>query len=336
MTDESLAKGLTKRFIRELQVDNNAFQLLLAKELSQVSTLKRWTKFLERFDSEQCYPLVHWYVGGHKKNSYVCLSHLGVGDWNCHQGWDETLLFEKSYFFRFGERPIYMDVVSYHISHHAIQRLYQRKSDLLTTPGGTGKEDLVAELRFIKLTSMLTVHMKCFLIDHTNISIADEDIDILIPTTSGALFANYRNTTIEVRTYVSDEQLTKEQKEWKSIIKNICEIFNDSPMCYSNHIFSSAYNCNINNNHRELMLDLFLNAIVINRSEILHHMLSRCSEIVRYNLKKALPKAAKGFSVLTDTLTPESYCSMFETFKVHGARTVLNSTNRVLNQRCFN
>lgn len=333
MTDESLAKGLTKRFIRELQADNNDFHLLMAKELGQVSTLKKWTNFLERFESEQCYPLVNWYVGGHKKNSYVCTSLLGAGDWNCHQGWDETLLFEQSYFIRFGKRPVYMDLVTYHISHHAIQRLYQRKSDLLTTPGSTGKEDLVAELRFIKLASMMTSHMKHLLIDHTNISIADEDIDILIPTKSGALFANYRKTTLEVRTYVSDEQLTKEQKEWKSIIKNICEIFNDSPMCYSAQIFSSEFNCNINSNHRKLMLDLFLSAIVINRSEILHHMFSRCSDIVRYNLKNALPNAAKGFSVLMDTLTPESYSSVFETFKIHGARTVLNSTNRVLNQR---
>ena len=116
-TDSSLAKGLTKRFMRENQAETLKLLKYIKREFPKINTRKRWDLFIKNVWLNDSV-LINKYLGGSQRKPYFCISFFEKKDWNPQNafdergnynpelGWPEDSLIEDFFVFQFNPHVI--------------------------------------------------------------------------------------------------------------------------------------------------------------------------------------------------------------------------------------
>ena len=323
--DSSLAKGLTKRFTREY--DKNTLELLdyTRREFSKITTKKRWKRFVEkvwRYDSV----IINKYFGGSRRQPYLCISFLEKGDFNpmeaineqgefdANKGWLEDVLIHSFLIFQFNtDRTTPREVLAYVISHHVIQRLFQRCLSLNIESGDVTHDAILREMQHINFWSSVWNYFKAY-IEISDIEISFDDLSFPIPGYHGLFFALQPSvkSCLFVRTYVEDEKLSMKQIETKNLLLDASSDLFNSPICYFPEIERACIEGNC-----ALIFDLILHRLSGNKKIICDQITRKCeSTTLKNRFHDAMTK------VIADHQHSD-LSKMDEAVSKYGQRTVL-------------
>lgn len=268
--EPTLAKGLTKRFIRE----NNELVYALLKSFQKIENInskKQWGKFISdtRKKFKSC--TIQLYEGGSNKHPYFGVGWLDEGTFNPQNEWDEQVLFYNFLIATFDPRQTtFSKVVTFDISHHVIQRLYQRLPSQTNSSFSNEAKFIINELETIPFWTFFWLN---FLINIDMEKDLCEKISLPIPAQEGLFLCRISEDKahVLVRTYIHNSQLRKSQTIIKNEILNASREFISSPFCFIPDIcIQNLFN------HRsfDVIYKYFLNRINRNMKDILLFILS--------------------------------------------------------------
>lgn len=233
MISSRLASGLCVNLWNDISATWVEVRKLLSSSASKPNdpASVRLNKLMDRYTIVKI-------VGGSKKHPYGASIGLMTFDKRPYNHWNEKCLWPMvslvtSYtdeFLRF--RGVFT------ISEHAIKRIFERNKKITTADIKTqiNVSVVMQEMSFVPL--LTTIWMD--LIFHSEIK--EEHIEHyhpIIPTENGLFLCEvYRSDApaIEIRTFVSDDELSFEQSEFSKVIKSACERYKNSPICFEPYI----------------------------------------------------------------------------------------------------
>jgi hypothetical protein len=234
--DESLANGFKNQLFREMPDRVAKLHSKLDKLLDKTKAhtkLTNWRRFANAVEPELLDIGLLSYEGGTKRKPYLGIAALDVDPKRQYNTWNEQclecmgllIIYDPFYFERTAS--------SAYISEHTIKRIYQRSFDLKGFQEQSVKNhDVLKELFYVPVWAGYWSNLLFFF---GKSGYAMGKVTPLIPTTNGLLFCEYseaNNFTLDVRTFVNDELLTKDQLRIKSILLKATDDAEGSPLCF--------------------------------------------------------------------------------------------------------
>jgi hypothetical protein len=217
--DEKLAKGLTKQFFRNWDdiTDKkiNEITYLFLDNANSRHKKKLWTKIESRFKGPWNNFSTHFSIFGTKRKPRLGFVCLVEGDFNPREKWDEILLFSRRILITFNPFDINVsDDIDFWISHHALQRMFERNSNLKWDEFENSIETIRQELKFVLISKFIWNFLININGERVDPSIAHEvkDLSFAIPTLNGNLYGKLsKKNSMDIRTFIELGQLTTEQ-----------------------------------------------------------------------------------------------------------------------------
>jgi hypothetical protein len=214
--DDSQAKGLAKRFIREYVENQDRFvaRLLNNKSKRGKRPHNEFIKFAQK--NEHMFP--HALLVGGKRQSMLFIGMLDAGDYNYSQDFDEINLHNITFY----SVPKYSAVgfnssVRFTISLHCIQRIFQRhyRGEYDFTKAS---KTVISQLRWVGNWAAIWGLLNLQIFEPNDMAVDK----VVIPAKDGLFFALLSDrTVIDIRTFVDDELLTNEQRSLKDVLTKI-------------------------------------------------------------------------------------------------------------------
>ena len=234
--DESLAKGLTKRFFRDYIFETGVIGSILSNHSKKRSNrIDFWLTEVRR-KASHC--LIHSAKFGTKKRVGAGWSLLLGSRYNEAKDWEESVMYPYDYVFvnnklQEDNQPFWC------ISHHAIQRIFQRKIGAETSDLKELVSCVTAELRFVTLISYVLNRafsrvLRGFPLDE------HDDFDLICPTDNGLFLCELNflegDTGIipqlQLRSWISLDMLRPEQLESRERLMKRASPFTEMHLIY--------------------------------------------------------------------------------------------------------
>jgi hypothetical protein len=214
--DDSQARGLTKRFIREYIENQQQITKALSNDRSKRK--KNSHKDLVNFAAKHEYFFPSAMLIGGRRQNMLFISMLAGGNYNPSQDFEELNLYNTTFY----SVPKYCSVgfnsnSRFAISLHCIQRIFQRNYR-----GNYNFEKacktIISQCRWIGNWTAIWGLLNLQIFKTMNIKINK----VVIPAKDGLFFAILADdTAIDIRTFVDDELLTEEQRSLKDTLTRI-------------------------------------------------------------------------------------------------------------------
>ena len=276
--DDSLAKGLTKRFIRENQKSTTKLLNSIQRESAKIKTRKQWDRFIKNTCKNNS-AIINSYIGGSRRKPYFCISFFDKGTWNpmdehhATGGWPEDSLYENFIIFQFnGHAPVLRGMVKYIISHHAVQRIFQRLRSNNVESSLWEPAAIFGEIQHLSLWSSVWCHV-LGLLDPFNLNLDYDDLSFPFPGNQGLFIGAQPNGTAGcfLRTYVGDEKLSETQLAVRNLLLDASKDLHNSSFCYSPEIIK-----NLIEEHSWLIFQAVLHRISKSLDLICDHITRDC------------------------------------------------------------
>ena len=182
LMDESLAKGLTKRFFREY---NPEIEKLHGQVFSdrKKSSQKKIDFRLNQIRRKAPHLIVHSARFGSKKQRCVGWTFLASYNDNDAKGWEEALMLPATVAF-IANKEQEIGVQAWCISHHAIQRIFQRKNTIKTFDLNVLASSITAELDYVAVIAFVLGRVSQRLFDSGELAKSDV-VEFVCPTLNG-------------------------------------------------------------------------------------------------------------------------------------------------------
>jgi hypothetical protein len=231
--DASLAKGYKRQVFEQLERDLDGIfsdWVRVSQASKIIKNTSYWNRYIKKLDGIFKKNLILKQLGGSNRKPYVALSVLVAGDRNFNQ-WQEKCFTSNQILINFD--PWYLEVLpaGFSISEHAIQRIFQRKFDNSNDYkfDESGLREIVDELIFAPLWCSYWIQAAIKLFADTDAS----KINTTIPAPNGLLLGEINRIhsgKVEVRTFVSDRQLSDAQMVVKQKMLTIQKAFEGSDL----------------------------------------------------------------------------------------------------------
>jgi hypothetical protein len=272
--DISLAKGLTKELFRQIPLNlDKKLDLMLALYLRSKKVSSFINKYNQLLDSNWNNFSIHHAVFGNKKKMSIGFTILDIQEIHHYHLRDENLLISQQMCFdtdtgKIEDKPN----PDFAISHHVIQRLFQRNKNFETNNYEEIFTLIKHELQFVSFwsqfwnTLLLTFTI---LTEKENLSL----LSIPIPTCDGLLFGHFPDGQkfLDIRTFVNDEMLSEDQINIKNKLITFNKPFLKNHLSYYGILEDKPENINMDefillyayifHEVRPLLLELFPNMI---------------------------------------------------------------------------
>ena len=220
MIDESLAKGLTKQFLAEYQ--QHTLKMAEKFKLSQqtLTSRKSWERYSARFLSDANTGIIHGATYGSKRRPYLGWLALFTAETNIAKDREESVLSLVKWDLSWHSEDLLEAEIKLCLSHHAIQRLFQRS---------TFQRDTQFQKCFLFFKKQLTFLAFWWAI-WSGIGINPfkklpelQSINVPIPAQDGMFLAEvtFQNSGLpnfDIRTFIGDHQMTEEQARVKVLM----------------------------------------------------------------------------------------------------------------------
>lgn len=224
--DDSQAKGLAKRFIREYIADVERFT---SQFTNRKGRKRNFFKDLLTFTTQNKHPFLNLQIVGSKRQPMLFFSMLAKGSYNPSQQFDELNLFDVYlYHVPRYELTALSDGPKFLLSHHCVQRLFQR---LYRGPYLYKK----ASRMIAEELSLVSVWCTIWELLWENVyRMIDFHPEVSIPTPNGLLLCTRsEDALIDIRTYIDKELFTEEQKELHACMLDVSQGMTFIPFGYN-------------------------------------------------------------------------------------------------------
>ena len=229
--NDSLANGLTTRFFKEMEDGaDRVISLFLEKQRNlKKRNKKNFTKITNNVRSNFAHYALAIYEGGSASKPYLACDLLTAVKDRELNSWNERCLTGNTLLIVFD--PEFMDVFPaiYNIGEHAISRLFLR-SGFEFKNNTIDYKHITEELVFIPLWANF----------FATILMLSEELPFygncypVIPAPHGLFLCEFKYPClIEIRTFISDQQLTHEQMIAKNLLIRAGEGLSESAICFS-------------------------------------------------------------------------------------------------------
>ena len=229
--NDSLANGLTTRFFKEMEDGaDRVISLFLEKQRNlKKRNKKNFTRITNNVRSTFAHYSLAIYEGGSAGRPYLAFDLLTVTKDRELNSWNERCLTGNTLLIVFD--PDFIDVFPaiYNIGEHAISRLFLR-SKVEFKNNTIDYKHITEELVFIPLWANF----------FATILMLSEELPFygncypVIPAPHGLFLCEFKYPClIEIRTFISDQQLTHEQMIAKNLLIRAGEALNESAICFS-------------------------------------------------------------------------------------------------------
>lgn len=253
MIDESLARGLTKQFLSEYQ--QHTLTMASKFELSQqiLTSRKSWEKYSTRFLSDANTGIIHGATYGSKRRPYLGWLALFTAGTNMAKDREESVLALVKWDLSWHSEDLLEAEMRLCLSHHAVQRLFQRS---------TFQRDTQFEECFLFFKKQLTFLAFWWAI-WSGIGINPfkklpefQSINVPIPARDGMFLAEvtFQSSSLpnfDIRTFIGDHQMTEEQANIKQLM-----IQASKPYLSSNFMYVMLSPFSSNEKFRDLPRDV--------------------------------------------------------------------------------
>jgi hypothetical protein len=237
--DKSLAKGLTKRFIREYPVvalrELRDIQSSLSKTKSQK---KKQKKLFDRIRSNSNSLCMAPNAFGSEKKRYISFTIFDFGDRN-PLGYDEQLLLPTNILYARNHDDVTSAAPQFGISHHAIQRFFER-SDLVSADSFEDSfKFIIKETRYLFFWCFfLKTQLVISLMDKSHLWPYVERFSFLIPSPNGIFLAECRRFEVDdgsakaffrIKTFLSLKELSSSQLSLRLNMIDISQNYHREP-----------------------------------------------------------------------------------------------------------
>ena len=227
--DESLANGLKNRFFTEMPERISEMIRRFTVETRGKQSRTAWRNLPEKTKRIFSDCALSVYLGGSNRKPYLGLCCLALGADRPVNDWTERFFASWNVVFNCSPIATFESVGSFVLSEHAIKRLYQRAQAKNQVAGNSINTDFILpELRYLPVWS--SYWQSAMTSMHAEVGI--EEFFPVLPGISGLFFAecSIDNSSVEVRTFVGDAQLTEEQLYVKNRMLIISQTLQSSPM----------------------------------------------------------------------------------------------------------
>jgi len=230
--NERLANGLKNRFFTEISDEiDKRFKSLYEQTRGTKNSRLGWGKLADKFQKNFDRCCIAVYVGGSKRKPYFGICSLAIQKDKPYNSWNEKCLYSFSNIACFDPRFSKPSMSYFNVSEHAISRLYQRGKIEINNETEVDIYSIIPKFSLLPVWAMFWVRMIAKLIQN-----GITDIRPVIPAPDGLFLAEIsieKNIpTIEVRTFVDDDQLTSLQLEVKNIFLIASDGIQSSPIVF--------------------------------------------------------------------------------------------------------
>lgn len=226
--DESLANGLKNRFFAEMPERISELIRRFTVETGGKQSRTAWRNLSERTNRIFSDDALSLYLGGSNRKPYFGLCCLALGADRPVNDWTERFLASRNVVFNCSPIATFESIGSFVISEHTVKRLYQRAQAMTQIAGKIDPYFILPELQYLPVWSsywqwaMTSMHA----------AVGIEEFFPVLPGISGLFFAEctIENPSVEVRTFVSDAQLTEEQLFVKNRMLIVGKALQSSPL----------------------------------------------------------------------------------------------------------
>jgi hypothetical protein len=235
--DESLANGFKNQLFRDMPDRVAKLNTKLDKLLDKTKAhtkLTNWRRFADAVEPELLDIGLLSFEGGTKRKPYLGIAALDVDPKRQYNTWNEQCLECMGLLIVYD--PFYFERTpsSAYISEHTIKRIFQRSFDLKGFQEQSVKNhDVLEELFYVPVWSGYWSNLLFFF---GKKGYPMGKVSPLIPSKNGLLFCEYSEAnefTLDIRTFVNDELLTKEQLQIKNLLLKATDGAEGSPLCFS-------------------------------------------------------------------------------------------------------
>ncbi len=233
--DKSLAKGLTKQFIRKYLELDWSMAGSFSKGISNSSNLYKVHKnILLKFNSPWNH-FIHWVEFGSKRKpalGWVRLDFLeGNPNFNFRKEemlaasiWGFNIALDDFSSFDDNGNPLFL------ISHHVVQRIFERNSELDWKNFNNTFSQLKISFKYLPIYSILWKLILNLFDNGLNKNL--NLLNIPIPSDKGIFFGNINLNALDIRTFIFFDQMSENQKSLNIKMRMILDPFVNSHLPY--------------------------------------------------------------------------------------------------------
>lgn len=237
MIDESLAKGLTRRFLEEYHAQSIRKIERFRPEPKALCSRAAWLKFVKNFQSAGNTWAVHAGVYGSNRKPNIGFMTLVRTEHNALKDWDESMLRFMRWDFSFHHGAGLDRDIPLALSHHVIQRVFQRSKFSRDTCFKDVFKFFKQEFSYIPfwygIYFALCVPYKC-----QRSEIRNGSISVPIPSKDGLFLCDFtfpddrKLPKCDIRTFVGTHQFSEDQDQIFQVMKDVVEGFSTLPFMY--------------------------------------------------------------------------------------------------------
>jgi hypothetical protein len=231
---ESLAKGLTHRFLSEAQDIVSKSLRKLEKEAGGYKNSKSgWEKYVGKARSILQNVAISFYEGGSKTSPYFAFVGLSVDKEREFNSWNEMCLSGEAVIQSHHPRFIDTSGACFNVGEHAISRIYERSKLRMIDEFTVDIYSILPEFQQLPLWSAFWIGNLAVITDNFSKHFFPHFYHPVIPAKSGIFLCELTHVKfpkVEVRTFVDDKNLSEEQLKLKKILWDIGIIYKSSPL----------------------------------------------------------------------------------------------------------
>ena len=220
MDQAELKVGLARQFIkRSEKLAEETMNNFVKNRPKNIYSNRSWQRILNYFNDETKNCAIHMSKFGSNKNPCLGLTYLRDHNYNEEKNWEENLLFSSAIFFSKNPFDIEIDNgLNFELSMHVFERIFERHSNKNMKDFKVAFEVIKNELKFLTIVSCVLRHYFKYLNkEEKNLFKNNNYFIISIPSPNGVFLSHLHQNTLCVRTFVSFNELTNEQKEMRDL-----------------------------------------------------------------------------------------------------------------------
>lgn len=230
---ESLAKGLTHRFLNEAKDTISTGLKKLEKEGHYKNSKSGWEKYVLKARSTLQNIAISFYEGGSKGSPYFAFVGLSVDQERKFNSWNEMCLSGGTVIQ--SHKPRFIDTSSacFNVGEHAISRIYERSKLRFIDEFTVDIHSILPEFQMLPLWSAFWIGNLAVTTDNFSKHFFPHFYHPVIPAKSGLFLCELTHVQIpkvEVRTFVDDKNLSEEQLRLKKVMWDIGLVYKSSPL----------------------------------------------------------------------------------------------------------
>ncbi len=230
---ESLAKGLTHRFLKEAVDTISKGLKKLEKEGHYKNSKSGWEKYVLKARSTLQNIAISFYEGGSKGSPYFAFVGLSVDQERKFNSWNEMCLSGEAVIQ--SHKPRFIDTSSacFNVGEHAISRIYERSKLRFIDEFTVDIHSILPEFQMLPLWSAFWIGNLAVTTDNFSKHFFPHFYHPVIPAKSGLFLCELTHVQfpkVEVRTFVDDKNLSEEQLRLKKVMWDIGLVYKSSPL----------------------------------------------------------------------------------------------------------